>query len=435
MLSKGWRRSFPGFRLLGIALAGLVTANAWAWKHDKPSTPASPQAPSARIDTGPLEYHPLSSFYLMARSSSSSLDFIDSEHLLFTFKVAGLMKRTPDCQPEDEDQLIRAVVVHLPDGKVEQSAEWRMHDRAQYLWALGNGKFMVRQRDTLATTDSSLELHPFLQSSTPLRLVKLSPDAHLVLVENDFEKHTEEEHKRLTEAAELEGLSPPREDVKMTVMRISDGTVLLRARALNVTDLPMISEGYIETLAGQGEHWMLRYKPFQGEPTVIGNIASSCRPHEIQVNDKTTVVSICADRGDDHIEQAISLQGKMLWTYRWDNHYIWPTTAASESGRRIAISTLRVSHPVSVYDPFDESEVQAQRVDVLDTETGRLELTQYATPVMSAGQNYALSPQGDRFAVLRENAIEIYNLPPAAAESAGGGAPVATAAQVLAGAN
>ena len=43
-----------------------------------------------------------------------------------------------------------------------------------------------------------------------------------------------------------------------------------------------------------------------------------------------------------------------------------------------------------------------------------LELTQYATPVLSAGQNYALSPDGDRFAVLRDNAIEIYNLPPAA---------------------
>jgi hypothetical protein len=331
--------------------------------------------------------------------------------------------------------LIRALVVHLPDGKIERSAEWRMHDRGRYLWALGNGKFMVRQRDSLEITDASLEMHPFLQSSSPLRLVKLSPDGRLLLVETDLEKHTEEEHRRLAEAAGAEGLFGPREDVLLTVLRISDRSVLLRARALNVSDVPIISEGYIETLAAQGAHWMLRYRPFNGEPTVIGSVESSCEPKEDPLNDRTTVVTVCTNRSADHVMEAISLQGKTLWTYRWDSHYVWPTTASSESGRRIAFSTLRVSHPLSTYDPFDESEVQAQRVDVLDTATGRVELTQYATPALSAGQNYALSPDGDRFALLRENAIEIYDLPPAAPETAGARKPGVTGKGDLEGAN
>ncbi len=345
------------------------------------------------------------------------------------------MKRTPECQPDDEDQLIRALVIHLPDGKIERSAEWRMHDRLRYLWALGNGKFMVRQRDSLQLTDASLELHPFLKSSSPLRLVKLSPDARLVLVETDLEKHTDEEHQRLQAEAGADSLFGPREDVLLTILRISDRSVLLRARALSISDVPIISEGYIETLAAQGDHWMLRYRPFSGESSVIANVESSCQPKEDPLNDRTTVVTVCTSRSADHILQAISLQGKMLWTYRWDSHYIWPTTAASESGRRIAFSTLRVSHPVNTYDPFDETEVQAQRVDVLDAETGQLELTQYATPALSAGQNYALSPEGDRFAVLRENAIEIYDLPPAAPQSADAGKPSVTAAPDLGGAN
>lgn len=431
LLPSGRKRVLSGFRLLGIACVGLLTASAWAAKHDK----TGPPAPSARIDTVPLDYHPLSSFYLMSRSSSSSLDFIDSEHLLFTFRVTGLLKRLSECQPDDEDQLIRALVVHLPDGKIERSAEWRMHDRGRYLWALGNGKFMVRRRDSLEITDASLETQPFLQSSSPLRLVKLSPDGRLLLVETDLEKHTEEEHRRLAEAAGAEGIFGPREDVLLTVLRISDRSIVLRARSLSISDLPIISEGYIETLAAQGDHWMLRYQPFSGEPTVIANVASSCRPNENPLNDQTTAVSVCANRGDDHIMQAISLQGKTLWTYRWDSHYIWPTTASSESGRRIAFSTLRVAHPLSTYDPFDESEVQAQRVDVLDTATGRVELTQYATPVLSAGQNYALSPDGDRFAVLRDDAIEIYNLPPAAPETAGARKPGVTSRGDLEGAN
>jgi hypothetical protein len=431
LLPSGRKKALPGLRSLGMACFGLLTIAAWGAKHDKADAPT----PSARIDTVPLDYHPLSSFYLLSRSSSSSLDFIDSQHLLFTFRATGLLKRLPECLPDDEDQVIRALVVHLPDGKIERSAEWRMHDRGRYLWALGNGKFMVRQRDSLAQTDASLELHSFLRSSTPLRLVKLSPDARLVLVETDLEKHTDEEHQRLQAEAGAEGIFGPREDVLMTVLRISDQSVLLRARSLNISDVPIISEGYIETLAAQGGRWMLRYRPFSGEPTVIGNVESSCQPKEDPLNDKTAVVTVCTGHSADHVMEAISLEGKMLWTYRWDSHYIWPTTAASESGRRVAFSTLKVARPVSAYDPFDETEVQAQRVDVLDTETGRLELTQYATPVLSAGQNYALSPEGDRFALLRENAIEIYDLPPAAPPAVGDNKPSVTAASDLGGAD
>ena len=431
---SGRKSAFSRLRRAGVACACLLTTAAWAAKHDKADAAKAPP-PSARIDTAALDYHPLSSFYLLARASSSSLDFIDNEHLLFTFRATGLMKRMADCKPGDEDQLIRALVVHLPDGKIEQSAEWRMHDKGRYLWALGNGRFMVRQGDSLGLTDATLELHPFLKSTTALRLVKLAPDAQSVLVETDLEKHTDEEHQRLQAEAGADGIFGPREDVLITVLRISDQSVLMRARALSVSDVPMISDGYIETLAAQGEHWMLRYRPFKGEPSVIANVASSCEPNEDPLNDQTTVVTVCPDKGQDHILQAISLQGKMLWTYRWDSHYIWPTTAASASGRRVAFSTLRVSRPLSTYDPFDESEVLAQRVDVLDAETGQLQLTQYATPALSAGQNYALSPQGDRFAVLRDNAIEIYDLPPAAPQSAGTGKPLVTAASDLGGAN
>jgi hypothetical protein len=427
LLPGSRKRALSGLSRWGTACACLLTIAAQAAKHEK----TEPSAPSARVDTVALGYHPLSSFYLLSRSSSSSLDFIDDQHVLFTFRVTGLMKRLPGCLPDDEDQLIRALVIHLPDGKIEQSADWRMHDRGQYMWALGNGKFMVRQRDSLNFTDASLELQPFLQSSSPLRMVKLSPDAQSLLVETDLEKNSKEEHQGL----QADGLFGPREDVLLTVLRLSDRTVLMRARALNISDVPMISEGFLEALEAQGEQWMLRYRPFHGEPSVIANVASSCRPNEDPLNDHTTLVTVCPNRGTDHILQAISLTGKTLWTFHRDGHFIWPTQAVSQSGRRIAFSTLRVSRPLSTYDPFDETEVQAQRVDVLDADTGQLELTQYATPALSAGQNYALSAEGDRFAVLRENAIEIYNLPPAAPQSAEAGKPLVTTVSHLGGAD
>jgi len=393
--------------IVGV-LFGMLAFPASAAKHDKTVAPE----PVVRIPSEPLGYHPLSGFYLMSRSSSSSLDFIDDDHLLFTFRVPGLLKRLAECQPDDEDQVIRAIVVHLPDGNIIHSAEWRMHDRGRYLWALRDGRFLVRQRDSLSVVDRSLELQPFIHSDSPIRLVKLSPDNRLLLVESDLEKHTEEEHKRLIEYAALTGASPPREDVQLSIVRIADRSVLMRVRTLNIGDLPLISDGYIENLSARGDHWMVRYVPFQGDPAIMADVASSCRPDEEPINADVTFVRICSQRGDDHLLDAISLAGKRLWSYRLDNHYIWPTSATAENGRRIAFSTLRVSHPVSAIDPIDDTDLQAQRIDVLDVDTGHLELTQFATPILSAGQNYALSPDAHRFAVLRDSAIEIYDLPP-----------------------
>jgi hypothetical protein len=51
-------------------------------------------------------------------------------------------------------------------------------------------------------------------------------------------------------------------------------------------------------------------------------------------------------------------------------------------------------------------------VGVYDTESGKLVLVKDVSPVLTAGQNVALSPDGTRFAVLRNGAIEVYDLPP-----------------------
>jgi hypothetical protein len=285
-----------------------------------------------------------------------------------------------------------------------------MHDRGRYLWALRNGHFLVRQRDALLTTDSSLELSPYIQADTQIRLVELSPDARLLLVETNIPQHNDEEHRKAI-ADSIFGPAEAPEDVQLTILRVEDRSVVAHARMLNPADIPLIEGGYLETLAGKKDHWLVRYQPFHGDPSVVADVASSCRPTESPLTAKMAFVSICSN-GGDHLVQTTTVDGKKLWTYHWDSHYIWPTIAASEDGSRIAFSTLRVSHPVASFDPIDETDFREQRIEVLDADTGKLQLTQFATPILSAGQNYALSPDGRHFALVREGAIELYDLPP-----------------------
>ena len=41
------------------------------------------------------------------------------------------------------------MLVELPTGKVLAQTQWRLHDRGQYLWSLGHGRFLLRVRDRL----------------------------------------------------------------------------------------------------------------------------------------------------------------------------------------------------------------------------------------------------------------------------------------------
>ena len=109
--------------------------------------------PAMRIPVAPLGFQPPGTSVSTDRTSVLSLSFLDQDHLLFTFRVAGLMKRLPDCPRDDEDQLIRAVVLELPSGKAVAQTEWRMHDYGRYLWPLTDGRVIVRQRDMFRCPD------------------------------------------------------------------------------------------------------------------------------------------------------------------------------------------------------------------------------------------------------------------------------------------
>src|SRR5262249_34326913 len=97
--------------------------------------PSGPQ-PTVRIPVEPLGYRPPGKLYLLARYSSSSLDFIDSTHLLLTFRQPRLLLRQEGSV--GLDQVIQAIVLELPTGKVVAEDEWLLHDRGRYLWRLAD---------------------------------------------------------------------------------------------------------------------------------------------------------------------------------------------------------------------------------------------------------------------------------------------------------
>lgn len=406
---------------LSVTMLALFASAAIASQGESKNKPDPGPPPTVRIEVGPLGYVAPSTAYFRYRYSTTTLDFIDSDHLLFTFRDSGLMRRIPDDPADDEDQMIRALVLDIASGKPVEQSQWRMHDRQRYLWPLRNGRFIVRQRNSLYLTDSNLELRPYLRFDTPLQAVQIAPDRQLMVIELQKliapDSNSDSNAEQASTFDSFFGPTPARQKrTQVIVLHPGDNTVLAQSEARRAVDLPLVENGFLDVLEGKDpSKWVIQKQVFRSDPQIIAEVKSSCMPTLMTVSRTVALAVGCPPGGgSDHLVSAISVTGALLWQDRWKQRYIWPTFDYAEDGSRFAYGSLEVGRGVGAMDFFGESDVLTQTVGVFDTESGKLELVKEASPVVSAGHNYALSSNGRRFAILRGGAIEIYDLPPVA---------------------
>lgn len=392
-------------------ITGLAALVMWAplCRADRPAAgPGGPQ-PAVRIPVDPLGYMPPSAFYVTYRLSSAALGFFDKDHLLFTFRVGGLLKREPGDPDGDDDQQIRAVVLDAHTGKVLKQTEWRMHDRSQYLWPFPDGKFLVRVRDSLYLTDESLTLEPYMTFPREIRAMQVSPDRRLLAIE------TVEPIKLKSQMGVPPGPEESGAPVKISIYPSGAKTPARVTEASGAALLPLMGDGLLDTLEGkQNASWVMRDVPFEGQPKILAQVKSTCQPSVQPVSATVALLMGCYGDEDDRPVVAVSEDGEELWHDRWQNRYVWGWFDYAENGSRFAYESVQVNRPISVFDSLDSEDITQQLVGVYDTQTGSLVIVRDASPVLTAGQNVALSADGRRFAVLRHGAVEIYDLPPVA---------------------
>jgi hypothetical protein len=356
---------------------------------EKPSQP-----PAFKVSVEPLGFSAPGANYLGQRNSLVSLDFLDENRLLFTFRVPGLIRRDADA---NEERQIRAVVLTLPEGTVEAEALWTVHDRERYLWMLNDGRFLLRDRDNLELGDATLELKPFLRFPGPLLWLEMDP-AQQFLVTDSREVAAEEE-------------KPGESDFAVRVLRRDSGKVMLVSRSRSTVHLPINSDGYLESLRAMGDEWLLNLKYFNGGSTILGQVESTCSPLFDFLSQREVLVTTCTPLGAGKLV-AMRTDGRRLWEAQTSDATVWPLVVRAPNGLRLAREALAVTHPVSGRSPLSQDEIKGQLVEVLDAADGRVALEASASPILDAGGNVAISPSGRRVAVLNGGAIQVFELPP-----------------------
>jgi hypothetical protein len=384
-----------------------------------PEKPTLPPAFTIPVDT--LGFSAPGPIYLGQRNSMASLDFIDENRLLFTFRVPGLMHREVGDHAGEDARQIRAVVLTLPEGKVTAEALWTVHDRLRYVWPLRDGHFLLRDRDGLQQGDANLDLKPILRFPGPLLWLEMDPGQNLLVTDSEEPVDAEKKPGDVP--------SPPTAQAKITrdgedvnavpefVVRIlnrATGKVMLVSRSRSAVHLPINSEGYLESLRGNNEQWLMNLKYFSGGTTALGRVNSTCSPTYDFISQQELLITACDNAGARKLT-ALAMDGRHLWDDYSSAQAIWPILVMAPDGSRVVRETLAVNHAVNAFEPLGTEDIKGQLVRVMDAADGKVVLDAPAQPALDAGGNVAISPSARRVAVLNGGAIQVFSLPAAPA--------------------
>jgi hypothetical protein len=377
---------------------------------DKPSQP-----PAFTIAVEALDFSAPGPLYMGQRASFVSLDFLDENRLLFTFRVPGLIRREAG---ESDARQIRAVVLTLPAGTVEAEALWTVHDRARYLWMLNDGHFLLRDRENLELGDATLVLKPYLRFPGPLLWLEMDPAQKYLVTDSrepaaaankPGEVPTPESAKA---SIDVDGQKSDSDvDLAVRILRRDSGQVMLVSRSPSTVHLPINSDGYLESQRASGDAWLLHLNYFSGGSRILGQVESSCSPLFDFLSQREVLMTACSPTGAGKLV-AMGTEGRRLWEAQTPDTTIWPLVVRAPDGSRLAREALAVSHAVSAGASLSPEEIKGQRVEVLNAADGKVALETAASPVLDGGGNVAISPSGRRVAVLAVGGIQVFELPP-----------------------
>jgi hypothetical protein len=426
---RATRVQVSAIALLGV-LSGalLLPCNAWAKHKPEPAPPPQPHASLPALCTVPVDalgFAPPGDIYLGSHNTLVSLDFLDEDRLLFTFRVPGLLRRDPSGAADETDRYIRALVLHIPDGHVQAEALWTLHDRARYLYPLDNGQFLLRDRNMLSTGDGTLQPTPWLRFPGPILWVEMDP-THKFLVTGSREPAAanpaaDDASSSATAQASaatknLDGMNPnlgvKQQDYVLRILQRPSAQVLLLTHVHNAIHLPLSTEGYLDTLRStHGDEWIVNLDYITGGTTRVGAIDSACVPTLDFLSPREYLARVCDESGARIIE-AFTLEGKELWSAKGRDTNVWPVLTTNQNGTRLAMEVLHANHSINANaTSFTTEDITSQEVDVFDAANGHIALRAQASPIFDAGGNVAISPTGRRAAILMQDGIEVFNLP------------------------
>ena len=391
----------PYFALMGLFVLVCLAESKVAAGQMKPAPPDS------QVGLSTFGYSGLSPLNRFTERFNLSLNFVDSDHLLFTFNAhsaQGLLERRPDCAPTNSCHQIRAIVIDLRNNEVTAKADWYLYDYRRYLWPLGNGRFLVRRSNSIFLVGSDLQEKLLYSSPDDLLWSGITVDRKQLILESRVQANTnKEQHEQ----------NP--NNVKIEFRDVDSLAVQKTYIAPAVVEMAPVSSGYADSIHNPvRQTWLVRFGDSESQRRDLLQVRSPCKPDLLFPNDKTLLVGRCSPNDDAYSVSLFTLGGHPLWRQRWSQHQFDPAVLSSDDGSRIVAGTVTPNRDEQESTPSDDKagwpDVE-QDIRVLEAATGKEVLETETKTAFLKNENYSLSPDGRRFAVIDGTKLYLYDLP------------------------
>ena len=368
-------------------------------------------AATRQFDLSKLGFQQLSEMARRSGASNLSLDFLDRDHVLFTFNPKRLFTRHPDCPLTHDDRIVHAAILEISSGTVRKEADWYVHDSRRYLWTLGTGKILLRKLNSLYMVGADFEERLLWTSPKDLLWVSVTPDGKQIITESAADARSSP--AKTKRAAKLRVQITFRDAESLAVLRV--------IQSEKTANVEAASSGFASVVRGAtGSIWLVRFGPDEKQRANIARVRTKRVPDVLYPSSNTLLIGRDSSSRSGYSVSVFTVTGNHLWRQHWDAHRYFPVLARSEDGSRFAISTFRlvdVPTPASRGEQLQsQPEGLEQRIEVFNTASGTPAGSATAAPAVLTGQNFSLSPDGLRLAVLRGTRIEFYDLPEMSSE-------------------
>jgi len=174
------------------------------------------------------------------------------------------------------------------------------------------------------------------------------------------------------------------------------------------------STGYADSLH-KDDLWLIRFGPSPSDRHNIARVRAKDVPRVLYSSNNSLLIGRCCSAEGDYSVSSFTLSGHRLWRERWPQYRHLPVIGHSRDGGRFAVSTiiakLRTDESAQATNVDSDDSGLEQNVQVIESATGTLIRSLWVNPVVTTEQNFSLSPDGLRVAVLSRSAIDIYDLP------------------------
>ena len=371
-----------------------------------------PARPYTQVDLSRFGYSGLSPLNRFRERFNLSLNFVDSDHLLFTFNAHSaqvLLERRPDCAPTNSCHIVRALVIDLRNREVTAETDWYVYDYGRYLWSLGYGRFLLRRSNSIFLVGPDLEEKLLYSSPDELLWSGITADRKQLILESrvganpNTEPHEQNQSKVKIEFRDIDTLH-----VRKTYT------------APAVREMRALSSGYADSIHNPvRQTWLIQFGESAGGRSDLMRVRSPCRPDLLFPTGKTLFVGRCSPNNDGYSVSVFTLGGHPLWRQRWSQKQFDPMVLGSDDGSRIVVSTVTANRDeqeaASSDDEISWPDVE-QDIRVLEAATGKEILETETKTAILKNENYSLSPDGDRLAVVDGTRLYLYDLPPMTTE-------------------